>query len=65
MGEDMTRDGALERLLDRALELMDDLLTERLVAATRRLRIIGLTAWGFSTPEGARDDWNGTHDHDT
>lgn len=75
MGEDTTLDGALERLLDRALALVDDLLSERLVAATRRLRIIGLTAGGFDTPEGAKDDlwwrvikvrsWNGTHDRDT
>lgn len=75
MGEDVTRDGRLELLLARALELMDDLLTERVVAATRRLRIIGLTAWGFSTLEESKDDlwwrvievrsWNGTHDRDT
>jgi hypothetical protein len=44
IGEDMTRDGTLERLLDRALGLMDDRLTERLVAATRRLRIGGVAA---------------------
>ena len=75
MGEDMTGDGALGRLLDRALKLMDDLLTERLVAVVRRLRIIGLTTWGFDPPEEAKDDlwwrvidvrsWNGTHDRDT
>jgi len=73
LGEYETPEGAVERLLDQALSLADDLLSERLVAVTWRMRFIGLAAVGFfDTPEEAKDgrfmrvikvrSWKGTYD---
>ena len=71
--QDALADGAPERLACRAMELVEDLMAERLVAATVRFRIVGLTGGGFDTPE-AKDrllyrvikmrSWKGTHDRD-
>ncbi len=55
MGGDAMGAGALERLVVRAVVLIDDLLAERMVAGTIRWRIVGLTGGGLVTLEGAKD----------
>lgn len=73
--QDTMGDGAPERLACRAMELVEDLQAERMVAATIRWRFIGLMGGGFDTPEGAKDrlwyrvvkvrSWKGTFDRDS